>query len=112
MNPEQFEHSLQELKARKEDIRPSDVVVFSEPLRSVLNQAVRIGRISLSDLAKQLEIAPGEARQIVEELIARHLFQISAFSSEKDVFYETRLSALTRPLVRPRTDVWKKIDDG
>ena len=112
MNKEQFERALQELNARKEDIRPSDVVIFSEPLRSVLNQAVRIGRISLTDLAKQLEIEREQAGQIAENLIARHLFQASGFSTSKETFYETRLSAMTRPLGGPRPDIWKKLDNG
>lgn len=112
LNKEQLDRTLQELKARQEDIRPSDVMVFSEPLRSVLNQAVRIGRVSLTDLANQLELGREQAKQIAEILIARHLFQISGFSNEKEVFYETRLSAMTRPLARPRPDLWKKLDDN
>ena len=55
MNKEQFELALRELKAGKEDIRPSDVAFFSEPLRSALNQAIRIGRISLTDFAGLLD---------------------------------------------------------
>ncbi len=111
MNREQFERMLQELKAGKEDLRPSDVVTFAEPLRSALNTAVRIGHISLSDLAQQLELEPARARQVAGILVARHLFQISALSSEQDPVYETRLSAMTRPLTRPRPDIWKKLDD-
>ncbi len=111
MNREQFERALQELKARNEDIRPSDVMVFSEPLRSVLNQAVRIGRISLGDFAEQLELEREQAKQLADILIARHLLQISGFSNDKEIFFETRLSAMTRPLARPRPDLWKKIDD-
>ena len=112
MNREQFERALQELKARQDDIRPSDVMTLSEPLRSVLNQAVRIGRVSLTDLANQLEIEREQMKQIAEILIARHLLQISGFSNDKETFYETRLSAMTRPLARPRPDLWKKLDDG
>ncbi len=111
MNREQFERTLQELKARREDIRPSDVMIFSEPLRSVLNQAIRIGRVSLTDFSKQLEIEREQAKQVAEILIARHLLQISGYSNDKETFYETRLSAMTRPLARPRPDLWKKLDD-
>ncbi len=111
MDLEQFEHVLQKLKASREDIRPSEVVAFEEPLRSVLNAAIRLGRISLSDLAKQLELERGQARQIAEVLVVRHLFQISALSTPQETVYETRLSALTRPLIRPRTDIWKKLDE-
>jgi len=111
VNKEQFERALQEIKAGKEDIRPSDVVVFSEPLRSVLNRAVRIGRISLTDLCRDLELDREKAGEIAAVLISRHLFQVSAFSNEKETFYETRLSAMTRPLGRPPSDIFKKLDN-
>jgi hypothetical protein len=110
LNKEQFERALQELKAGKEDIRPSDLTTFSEPLRSALTMAVRIGRISLTDLAKQLELEQQQAQQIAEILIARHLLHISSFSNENEIFYETRLSAMTRPLGRPKPDIWERID--
>ncbi|MBI2758834.1 MAG: hypothetical protein HYX49_09165 [Chloroflexi bacterium] len=111
MNQEQYERALLEIKAGKEDIRPSDVIVFSEPLRSTLTRAVRIGRISLTDLARELELERERAREIVELLINRNLLRVSSFSNDKETFYETRLSAMTRPLGRPPSDIFKKLDD-
>ncbi len=111
MNQDQFERTLSELKAVKEDIRPSDVIVFSEPLRSALNFALRIGRISLTDFAKQLDLEREKAKQIAEQLVVRNLFKPSPFSNAKEIFYETRMSSMTRPLGRPASDIWKKIDD-
>ena len=110
MNKEQFERALQELKAGRGDIRPSDVVTFSEPLRSALNQAVQIGRISLADFLKLLELDRDQGKQIISILVERHLFFLSAFTSPTDTFYETRLSASTRPMPRLRSDIWKKVD--
>jgi len=109
MTKEQFEHLLQELKASKEDIRPSEVVFFSEPLRTALNQAVRIGKISLTDFAKLLEAKQEQAQQLIDILVERHLLHPSAFTSPTETYYETRLSAATRPLARPPSDFWKKI---
>jgi len=111
VNKEQFERALQELKSGNEDIRPSDVVVFSEPLRSALNQAIRVGRISLTDFLKLLDLDREQGKQIISILVERHLFFISTFTSQVDTFYETRLSASTRPMTRLRPDVWKKVDD-
>jgi hypothetical protein len=111
VNKEQFERALQELKAGKTDIRPSDVVAFSEPLRSALSQAIRIGRISFSDFSKLLEAEREQAQQILSILVERHLFYLSSFRSSTDTYYETRLSASTRPMARLRSDFWKKIDD-
>ena len=111
MIEELFKQVLQELNASRADIRPSDVVFFSEPLRSALNQAVRLGRISFTDFAKLLEAEQEQARQIISILVDRHLFHLSAFSSPTDTYYETRLSAATRPMTRPSSDFWKKLDD-
>ncbi len=111
MNKERFERALSEVSAGKGDIRPSDVVVFSEPLRTALNRAIRIGRISLTDLAKEMDLEREQTREIAAILIIRHLFQLSAFSNEKETFYETRLSAMTRPMARPPSDIFKKLDN-
>ena len=105
-----FDGILRELRERKEDIRPSDVVLFPEPLRSTLNFAIRIGRVSLTDFANMMKLDILQARQLTELLVARNLFHVSAISNNKETFYETRLSAITRQLGRPINDIWKKID--
>ena len=105
-----FDGILRELRERKEDIRPSDVVLFPEPLRSTLNFAIRIGRVSLADFANMMKLDISQARQLTELLVARNLFHVSAISNTKETFYETRLSAITRQLGRPINDIWKKID--
>ena len=111
MNKDQFKRTLEEIKAGKGDIHPSDVVVFSEPLRTVLTRAVRIGRISLTDFAGDLEIENEQAKEIIKVLISRHLFQVSAFSNDRETFYETRLSAMTRPMPRPPSEIFRKFKD-
>jgi hypothetical protein len=108
---QELDRTLSELRAGTDDIRPSDVVSFSEPLRSALNFALRIGRISLTELAGRLEIGRDPASQIADFLVRRNLLHVSALSSESETYYETRLSALTRPLRRPPPDIWKKVDD-
>jgi hypothetical protein len=107
----ELQDTLDELRSRAEDIRPSDVVSFSEPLRSALNFAQRIGRISLTEMAGMLAIERRHARQIAQLLVARKLLHISPLSSPTETYYETRLSAMTRPLSRPAPDIWKKVDD-
>ena len=111
MNAQELELALQELGQRTEDIRPSDVGFISEPLRSVLNNAVRTGRISLTEFAAHLDLEREGARQLADILVARKLFQIASYSNEYETYYETRISASTRPMKRPRVDIWKKIDD-
>jgi len=108
---ERFKLIISELKAGSEDIRPSDVVTYSEPLRSALNLAVRNAMMSLTELEKELQIGHEQAREVAELLVARHLFVKSALSNEKETFYETRLSAMTRPMKRPPLDLLKKLDD-
>ena len=105
-----FQIALKELEERKEDIRPSDVVLFSEPLRSALNFVIRLGRFSLTEFAEKLEFTREQAKALADILVERNLFAVSRFSNAEETFYESRLSAMTRPLSRPPSDIWKKID--
>lgn len=105
-----FQQALQELQARKDDLRPSDVVMFSEPLRSALNFVIRLGRFSLTEFAEKLEFTREQAKQLADILVERNLFSVSRFSNAEETHYESRLSAMTRPLSRPPSDIWKKID--
>ena len=109
--PFDFERTLRELSERKDDIRPSDVVVFAEPLRSTLNFAIQIGKISLTDFANMMSIDISQARQLTELLVARNLLHVSPFSNKNEVFYETRVSTMTRPLVRVKNNILKKLDE-
>lgn len=110
MSSSLFQLALKELEERKEDIRPSDVVLFSEPLRTALNAMIRLGRFSLTEFAEKLEFPREEAKRLADILVERNLFSVSRFSNAEETFYESRLSAMTRPLSRPPSDIWKKID--
>jgi hypothetical protein len=106
-----FEVSIKELEERQEDLRPSGVVLLSEPLRSAVNFVVRLGRFSLTEFAEKLpEFNREQVKQIADILIKRKLFDLSRFATEAEPYYEARLSAMTRPLTRPPSDIWKKID--
>ncbi|MBC7877267.1 MAG: hypothetical protein H7Y59_08870 [Anaerolineales bacterium] len=105
-----YETALQELEEKTEDIRPSDVVSFSEPLRSALNFVIRLGRFSLTEFTEKLEFTREETNNIADILIQRNLFEKAKYSTAKETYYEARLSATTRPLTRPPADIWKKID--
>jgi hypothetical protein len=101
---------LKELELRVEDIRPSDIVLFSEPLRSALNFTVRAGRFSLTEFTEQLGFTREEAKKLADLLVERNLFEVNKYSNEKETYYESRISGATRPLKRPPSDVWKKIE--
>ena len=55
MNEATYRIIIRELEDRKEDIRPSDVILFSEPLRSALNLVIRLGRFSLTEFAEKMD---------------------------------------------------------
>jgi hypothetical protein len=110
MSKTSYETVLKELEARTEDIRPSDVVLFSEPLRTALNFVIRLGRFSLTEFAEKLEFTREQSSKLADILIARNLFVKTKFSNAEETFYESRLSSMTRPLTRPPSDIWKKID--
>jgi len=105
-----FDQALKELTEGKDDIRPSDIVLYSEPLRSALNFVIRLGRFSLTEFAEKLEFSREDTKKLSDILVARNLFVVSRFSNAEETFYESRLSANTRPLSRPPSDIWKKID--
>jgi hypothetical protein len=98
---ERFNLILSELKSSNEDIRPSDVVDYSEPLRSALNLAVRNGLMSLTELKDELQVEREQALKVADLLVARQLFKVSSISTKDETYYETRLSAMTRPMKRP-----------
>ena len=105
-----YEITIKELEVSTEDIRPSDVVLFSEPLRSALNFVIRLGRFSFTEFREKLEFTREETKKIADILVKRNLFVVSRFSNNEETFYESRVSALTRPLSRPPSNIWKKID--
>lgn len=111
MSKSLFELAIKELEERQEDVRPSDIVLFSEPLRSALNTVIRLGRFSLTEFTELLPFSREEAKRLADLLIQRNLFELSRFATEAEPYYEARLSAMTRPLKRPPSDIWKKIDD-
>lgn len=98
--PFEFERTIRELRERKGDLRPADAALFPEPLRSTLNFAIRIGKISLTDFAKRTELDVSQARCLAELLIAKKLFRFSPFSHKMETFYEAGLSTTTCPLPR------------
>lgn len=110
MSESEFDIAIKELEERKEDLRPSDIILFSEPLRSALNFVIRLGRFSLTEFAEKLPFTRDETKRIADLLVERNLFAISRFSNAEETFYESRLTAMTRPLTRPPSDIWKKID--
>lgn len=110
MSESTYEIAIKELEARAEDIRPSDVVLFSEPLRSALNFVIRLGRFSLTEFEEKLEFTRDETKKVADLLVERNLFEVTRFSTAEETYYQSRLSAQTRPLTRPPSDIWKKID--
>jgi hypothetical protein len=98
--PFDFERTVRELQERKEDLRPADAALFPEPLRSTLNFAIRIGKISLTDFANRMELDIPQARRLAELLMERKLFRFSPFSNKKETFYDAGSASITRPLPR------------
>jgi len=111
MSESTFEVIQSELASRKEDIKPSDVILFSEPLRSAINFAVRLGNFSLTAFSKKLGLTRAESKQIADILVERHLFTVQPNSTDEEIFYKARLSAPARSVFdRKPSDILKKIE--
>lgn len=105
-----YELALKEIQSGQADIMPSDILAFSEPLRSAVNAMVRLGRFSLTEFTEKLNFTREETKHIADALVKRKLFEIASYSNEQETFYIAHLSGSTRPLTRPPSDIWKKID--
>jgi predicted transcriptional regulator len=110
MSETPYEIAIKELEARTEDIRPSDVVLFSEPLSSALNYAIRLGRFSLTEFAEKLEFTREETKKIADILVERNLFEVTRFTTAQEFYYQARISGGTRPINREPSGFWKKIE--
>ena len=110
MSETSYEIAIKELEARTEDIRPSDVVLFSEPLRSALTYTIKLGRFSLTEFAEKLGFTREETKKIADLLVELNLFEVTKFSPPGEFYYESRISGGTRPLNRQPTGFWKKIE--
>ena len=110
MSESLYKIALKELEASSEDIRPSDILSFSEPLASALNFVIRLGRFNLTEFAEKLNFTRDEAKKIANVLVKRNLFEVLKSSTPKETYYQSRLSAMTRPMKRPTLDIWKKLD--
>jgi hypothetical protein len=112
MNESLYEIAFRELSSRTGDVKPSDVVLFSEPLRSALNFVIRLKRFSLATFCEKLGFTRYQSRRIADILVERHLFFLQPDPSNPDeIFYEARLSAPARPsTIRKSVDIWKKIE--
>ncbi|MBL8050194.1 MAG: hypothetical protein JNM46_03150 [Anaerolineales bacterium] len=105
-----YELALKQIQSGQTDLMPSDILAFSEPLRSAVNAMVRLGRFSLTEFTEKLTFTREETKNIADALVKRKLFEIASYSNEKETFYLAHLSGSTRPLSRPPSDIWKKID--
>ncbi|GAB4542654.1 MAG: hypothetical protein Fur002_13320 [Anaerolineales bacterium] len=111
MNSSPYELALRELSASAAELRPSDIMFFSEPLRAALNFVIRLGVFSLNDFAQKLGAPRAQAQIIAEILVKRNLFiPQPERSTPEEPFYKARLSASARPANRPPNDIWKKLE--
>ena len=86
MSESTYEIAMKELEARTEDIRPSDVVLFSVPLRSALSFVIRLGRFSLSEFEEKLEFTRDETKKVADLLVERNLFEVTRFSTAEETY--------------------------
>ncbi|KXK13874.1 MAG: hypothetical protein UZ14_CFX002001434 [Chloroflexi bacterium OLB14] len=110
MNSVPYELVLQEIQSGQTDLMPSDVLAFSEPLRSAINAMVRLGRFSLTEFTEKLPFTREETKNIANALVKRKLFEVASYSTEEETYYLAHLSGSTRPLTKPPSDIWGKID--
>ena len=103
---------LQELKDRpQEQIMPSDVVKFSDPLRAVFTHATREGKITFSKMNVILDLTEAETQQVVDYIVEKG-FLCAPSPLDIEPVYETRFEVRTRRKedVIPK-DILSKLDN-
>lgn len=111
MSESPYETALRELSAGAGNIKPSDVIFFSEPLRSALNFVIRLRRFPLSVFGEKLGFTPEQTQEIARLLTERQLFHPQPETTEAgEAVYEARHSAPVRPPAKKPSDIWAKIE--
>ncbi len=112
MSESPYETAVREISDCAGDLKPSDVILFSEPLRSALNFVIRLRRFALSVFEEKLGFTREQTEHIVNLLVERNLFHQRADdpAAAGEAQYEARLSAPARPISKKPLDIWKKIE--
>ncbi len=113
MSAELFETIKQELEASQSgSLAPSEIVGYSEPLRGLLNHAMRAGKITLTELADMLKLPRDQASEIARILKRKGFLQQLLNMDSDETIYEVRMSARTRKFedTLPKK-LWDKLDD-
>ena len=105
-----YELAMKQIQSGKTDLMPSDILAFSEPLRSAVNAVIRLGRFSLTEFTAKLPFSREETKNIADVLVQRKLFEVVPNTTGPETFYTAHLTGSTRPLKKPDLDLWKKID--
>ena len=88
------------------DLTATDIVSLKEPLRSVLNGAVRAGTIQRDALARDLALTLNDASSLAVTLVKRGVFQVASATT-----YDVRVSGRTYSHENSRTmELWAKLD--
>src|SRR5262245_34785276 len=82
-----YELAMKQIQSGQTDIMPSDVLAFSEPLRSAVNIMIRLGRFSLTEFTEKLTFTREETKNIADALVTRKLFEVVTNTTGPETFY-------------------------
>ena len=103
-NLRRYMHMLEALGDR--ELTATDIVSLQEPLRSVLNAAIRAGRVQTAALATDLALRKQEASSLAVLLVKRGIFRVVDATT-----YDVRVSGKTYSHENSRTmELWAKLD--
>jgi hypothetical protein len=89
------------------DLTATDIVNLQEPLRAILSNAIRAGRVRTAVFAKDLDLSPKGATSLADVLVKKGLFRYV-----DGVTYDVRASGKTYGHEKPQTmQLWAKLDD-
>jgi hypothetical protein len=90
-----------------EGVTPADIAELPDPLRESLQEALRVGTISLSKLAGDIGLDRKQARRVAELLVDRGFLTLMTRPSDRKTVYRIRLARRKGRDVP--TDIWSSI---
>lgn len=89
------------------DLTATDIVTLKEPLRGILSNAIRTGRVRTAVFAKDLDLSQDGGKRLADALVKKGLFRYV-----DGTVYEVRASGKTYGHEKPQTvQLWAKLDD-
>ena len=100
---------VEKCAVKEKGVTMQDIMALPEPLSQTLIKLIRKRRMSLDDLATELELAPAQMSKLCDVLIHKGYLKVSTNRRESEPVY--RLLLAPKPKSPLPTSIWQTLDD-